>query len=242
MSQNQLNDIRAVIFDVGNTLTTPDWERIHAVSRKFIDAPFDAEDLQKRIAEILFKADNDEIFLKNLAGKSVRTSWHLLKLYEDLGLNESQLEEMAAALDKLHLERHLWTRLNKDALDVFNQLKKRNLRIGVISNSEDGQVENLLKAIEFIPLLDVYFDSYVIGLTKPDPEIFLKAVKELGAEPEEAVYIGDSYRQDIIGAQSAGLKAVLFDPLNLHPERDVIKIRSLKELLLLLAEPIGRHD
>ena len=231
MSQNQLDNIRAVIFDVGNTLTSPDWERIYTVSQKFTNTPFDAEDLQRRISEILFKADNDKTFLKNLANKSIRTNWHFLKLFEDLGLNLSQLEELIVALDKLHLERHLWTRLNEDVFEVFKKLKKRGMLIGVISNSEDGQVENLLKAVKFIPLLDVYLDSYVVGLTKPDQKIFLKAVKALGVDPEETVFIGDSYKQDIIGARNAGLKAILFDPLNLHHDRDVPKIRSLKEIL-----------
>jgi HAD superfamily hydrolase (TIGR01549 family) len=231
MSQNQLNNIRAVLFDVGNTLTTPDWERIHTASRKFITTQFDAEDLQRHISEILFKADNDKTFLNNLANKSIRTSWHFFRLYEELGLNQSQLEEMMTALDELHLERHLWTRLNEDVLDVFIQLKKKGLRIGVISNTEDGRLEDLLKAMKFVPHLDVYLDSYVIGLTKPDPKIFLKAVEVLGVAPEETLFIGDSYTQDIIGARNAGLRAVLFDPLNLHPDRDVIKIHSLKEIL-----------
>jgi putative hydrolase of the HAD superfamily len=230
MSQNQLNNIRAVIFDVGNTLTSPDWERIHTVSRKFINTPFDAEDLQGRIAAILLRADNDKTFLKNLAGKSVRTGWHFRELYEQLGLNESQLDEMTAALDKLHSERHLWTRLNEDVVGVFKQLKDRGLRIGVISNSEDGRVESLLEAMEFIPHLDVYLDSYVVGFTKPDPQIFLEAIKILNVAPEEAVFIGDSYTQDIIGARAAGLKAILFDPLNLHSDKDVERIRSLKEI------------
>ncbi len=231
MSENQLNNIRAVIFDVGNTLASPDWERIHTVTQKFINIPFDAEDLQRRISEILFEADNDKTFLKNLASKSIPPGWHFLKLYEELGLNQSQLEEMTAALDKLHLERHLWTRLNEDVFDVFKQLKERGLRIGVISNSEDGRLEDLLETVKFVPLLDVYLDSYVVGFTKPDPEIFLKAVKVLDVAPEEAMFIGDSYTQDIIGTRNAGLKAILFDPLNLNPNRDVTKIHSLKEIL-----------
>ena len=231
MSQNQLNNIRAVLFDVGNTLTMPDWERIHAASSKFITVPFAAENLQRRISEILFKADNDKTFLNNLANKSIRTSWHFFRLYEELGLNQSQLEEMMTALDKLHLEQHLWTRLNEDVLDIFIQLKKRGLRIGVISNTEDGRLKDLLEAVEFVPHLDVFLDSYVVGFTKPDPKIFLKAVEILGLVPEEVLFIGDSYTQDIIGAQNAGLKAVLFDPLNLHPHRDVARIHSLKEIL-----------
>jgi putative hydrolase of the HAD superfamily len=231
MSQNQLINIRAVLFDVGNTLTMPDWERIHTASQKFITTPFDAEDLQRRISEILFKADNDKTFLSNLANKSIRTSWHFFRLYEELGLSQSQLEEMMTALDELHLQQHLWTRLNQDVLDVFIQLKNRGLRIGVISNTEDGRLEDLLEAVKFVPHLDVYLDSYVVGFTKPDPKIFLKAVEELGVAPEETLFIGDSYTQDIIGAQNAGLKAVLFDPLNLHPDRDVTKIHSLKEIL-----------
>jgi HAD superfamily hydrolase (TIGR01549 family) len=159
-----------------------------------------------------------------------------------LGLNQSQIEQLAVALDELHLNRHLWTRLNEDAFDVINQLKNRGLRIGVISNSEDGQVENLLKAVEIVPLLDVYLDSYVVGITKPDPKIFLMAVNRLNVAPEEAVYIGDSYTQDIIGARRAGLKAILFDPLNLHLNRDALKIDSLKEIWNSLFSELGKPN
>lgn len=231
MLVNLLENIRAVIFDVGNTLTTPDWERVHSVSRRISDSEFQEIELQNRISKILLAADSDPDFLKNLADKSVRTGWHFRQVYKDLGFDESQLEELLGELDKLHFERHLWTRLNEEVFEVFEQLKDRGFLLGVISNSEDGRVEDLLRSVELLPFLDVYLDSFTVGYTKPDARIFLKAVEELGVAPREAVFIGDTYTQDILGARNAGLKPILFDPLDLHQQEDVIRIRSLKELI-----------
>lgn len=231
MPENVLENIHAVIFDVGNTLTTPDWERIHSVSKKFSDSEFQKAELQMRISKILLAADSDPDFLKNLADKSVQTGWHFRQVYKDLGFDESQLEEFINELDKIHLERHLWTKLNEDVFDVFEKLKNRDFRLGAISNSEDGRVEDLLLSVKLLPFLDVYLDSFLVGYAKPDARIFLKAIEDLGLSPNEAAFVGDTYTQDIIGARNAGLKPILFDPLNLHQRENVIKIRSLKELL-----------
>lgn len=231
MPKNLLENIRAVIFDVGNTLTTPDWERIHSISKRISDFEFQETELQTRISKILLAADNDPDFLKNLADKSVRTGWHFRQVYKDLGFDESRLEEFLIELDKTHLERHLWTRLDEGVFDVFQELKNRGYLLGAVSNSEDGRVEDLLRSVKLLPFLDVYLDSFLVGFTKPDVRIFLKAVEKLGVLPHEAAFVGDTYTQDIAGARNAGLNPILFDPLNLHQRADVVKIRSLKELI-----------
>jgi FMN phosphatase YigB (HAD superfamily) len=58
----------------------------------------------------------------------------------------------------------------------------------------------------------------------------------MGVEPEGALYVGDNYFADIVGAQSAGLKAVLIDPVNLFPEANCMVIERLPELESILAE------
>lgn len=161
----------------------------------------------------------------------MRASWHILSLYKNFGLNETQLDDFADALDKSHAERHLWTKINDNALDVLENLKKTGFILGVISNSEDGRVKDVLEATKILPFLDIYLDSYVFGCAKPDPKIFSEATKKLDISPDQAVYIGDSYMQDVSGAECAGLSAILFDPLDLHPKKNVAKIRSLNEIL-----------
>ena len=49
------------------------------------------------------------------------------------------------------------------------------------------------------------------GLTKPDPEIYLKATRELGVEPDAAIFIGDGVDGELVGAGRAGLRAFRAD-------------------------------
>jgi len=232
MTNSILSGARAVIFDVGNTLTTPDWERISQAVTEVCDRRFEDADLQRRITAILLAADSDPDFLNRLSANSIRTNWHFRLLFTDLGLVEQQVDQLAEALDRLHAERHLWARANLDAREVLEQLKGRGFRLGAISNSEDGRVEDLLRDTGLLPLMDVHLDSFLVGYTKPDPRIFQLATEKLGVSPTESAFVGDTYTQDIVGAQSAGLRAILYDPLALRSDEAAPIIRSLKELLL----------
>jgi HAD superfamily hydrolase (TIGR01509 family) len=78
----------------------------------------------------------------------------------------------------------------------------------VVSNS-DGRVEEALEAAGLRAYFDVVVDSTRAGVEKPDPAIFLAALDELGVPPSEALYVGDLYDVDVIGANAAGIPAVL---------------------------------
>ena len=47
-------------------------------------------------------------------------------------------------------------------------------------------------------------DSALVGVEKPDPAIFRAALEALGVAPEEALYVGDLYEVDVVGARAAG--------------------------------------
>jgi putative hydrolase of the HAD superfamily len=68
----------------------------------------------------------------------------------------------------------------------------------------------------------LYFDWLVaageVGVSKPDPAIFHLALERAGAPADQAVYVGDNYWADVVGAQRAGLRPVLLDPHRLFPE------------------------
>ena len=85
-----------------------------------------------------------------------------------------------------------------------------------------------------------YFDFTLaageINAWKPEPEIFRHALNRCALKPEQAVYVGDNYYADIIGAQGAGLLPVLIDPDDLFPEATCAVIRTIGELPALLAE------
>jgi FMN phosphatase YigB (HAD superfamily) len=52
----------------------------------------------------------------------------------------------------------------------------------------------------------------------------------MNVKPEQAVYIGDNYFADVVGARNAGIEPILIDPVNLFPEANCTVIGSLGDL------------
>ncbi len=97
-----------------------------------------------------------------------------------------------------------------DALPALEQLHGAGVRLGVISNWE-AWAEQLLVALGIARFFEWSLISGVIGIEKPDPEIFRRAVESAGIEPHEAMHVGDNPVDDFGGALTAGLSAVLVD-------------------------------
>jgi len=77
-------------------------------------------------------------------------------------------------------------------------------------------------------------DSHIVGVAKPDPQIFehaLACFPEL--DRDRIAYVGDSVTMDIAGARAAGLHAILLDPHDDHEGADFDRIRSLRDLLAM---------
>ena len=76
------------------------------------------------------------------------------------------------------------------------------------------------------------FSPDVAGAAKPDPAAFLAVLEKMKADPEETAMVGDSLENDILPAQSLGIKPILLDRddkiKGVKPP--VVKIKSLKEL------------
>jgi putative hydrolase of the HAD superfamily len=79
--------------------------------------------------------------------------------------------------------------------------------------------------------LDVVVTSQDAGATKPKPEIFRFALQKAGLEPDEAIYVGDQYEIDVLGAKSVGMKGILIDRPGSHADiTDCLRIRNLTEM------------
>jgi len=98
-----------------------------------------------------------------------------------------------------------------EAPAVLAELRRRGLRLAVVSNS-NGSVAELLRAVGLADGVDAIVDSGVVGVEKPDPEIFVHAAAAVGVRTEEAVHVGDLFSVDVVGARAAGCRAILLDP------------------------------
>jgi putative hydrolase of the HAD superfamily len=109
------------------------------------------------------------------------------------------------------------------ALDALEGIRKLGLRQGIISNSQfytPIALSILLRhaGCQGDPLRRLFdrklvFLSYRLGISKPNPAIFLKArerLRTMGIEPGQAVYIGNDNCNDMAPARETGFKCVLF--------------------------------
>jgi HAD superfamily hydrolase (TIGR01549 family) len=112
-------------------------------------------------------------------------------------------------------EQHEHFMLYDDALPVLAVLRGHGLRLGLVSNGSRDLHEFVAHhALE----VDVAIGSRAFGRTKPHPSIFREALTALEVEPEEAAMVGDSYEDDIEGAEALGMQAFLLDRDARHPE------------------------
>ena len=121
-----------------------------------------------------------------------------------------------------------------DIINTLQILKERGLLLGLISNA--GQdMQKTYKELGLQPYLDYYVTSHEVGYDKPQPEIFQAALQKANIKPAEAIYIGDQYELDIIGARGVGMAAILIDRKNWFPDiMDCPRIQSLDEIIKYL--------
>ena len=232
---------RAVIFDVGNTLLHVDYAHVAGVLRARGHA---VEPGAIRVAEYASKAALDRALAPDAVPESSVQAllWHtpdgrpsyFATLIAHLGIAESEVLPALVALEADNRVRSLWRVVEPGTADVLAELRRRGLVLGVISNS-DGRIEADLRASGLGAHFAFVLDSSVVGVEKPDPAIFALALSRLGMPAEDAVYVGDVYAIDVLGARRAGIEAVLMDPLGCYEApNDCPRIRTLAELLPLL--------
>jgi HAD superfamily hydrolase (TIGR01549 family) len=105
--------------------------------------------------------------------------------------------------------------LYEDALPVLDELRAAALRIGLVSNG----IRDLTEFVGHHRLeVDAIVDSRTHGRVKPHPTIFRAALELLGVAPAEAAMVGDSLEEDVEGARALGMRALLVDREDRHPD------------------------
>jgi HAD superfamily hydrolase (TIGR01549 family) len=112
-------------------------------------------------------------------------------------------------------ERHENFSLYEDALPTLEELRRHDLRIGLISNGQRDLDEFV---VHHELAVDALVGSKAHGRVKPHPSIFAAALEALDVRPGEVAMVGDSYEDDIEGARALGIRAILLDRDGQRPE------------------------
>ena len=120
---------------------------------------------------------------------------------------------------------------------VLERLARR-YRLGIVSNFY-GNLATVCDNAQVRRYFGVIVDSARVGLSKPDPRMFVTAVEVLGIEPGRAVMVGDSLARDMAGARAAGMAHIWLTPALERPgqpccpgDRVIHSLRQLEGILL----------
>jgi putative hydrolase of the HAD superfamily len=130
-------------------------------------------------------------------------------------------------------EDHRSWRLFPETASTLARLKARNLELGIISNF-DSRLFTVMRGLGIADVFDTVTISSLVQAAKPAPRIFHIALEKHAVDPDEAVHIGDSLREDVEGAKKAGLHAVLLDRDGSQHGVSVRTVKNLEELFPLL--------
>jgi len=225
--------IDAVLLDVGGVFHLPDHDRIvAAMARAGVEV--DAGQLDRAHylgvkALTSFREGDREIWLAYNRGYA-----------HALGAGE-RVEDVAEVLLSEFTTGGVWTRIVPGAPEALRALKATGVKLAIVSNA-DGTVEAQLAGDGICQLgagpgvpMDAILDSGVVGVAKPDPRIFTIALERCGADAAHAIHVGDTPAADVDGALAAGVTPVLIDPHDDHPDLDVTKVSTLRDVTALVA-------
>ncbi|HET9130097.1 MAG TPA: HAD-IA family hydrolase [Terriglobia bacterium] len=130
------------------------------------------------------------------------------RVFEDVGM-VSNFDRFFDDVYEQFRDSRGW-RLFPETLDVLEELRRLQCRLGVISNF-DSRVYSVLESLKILS----YFDSITIssetGFAKPHPEIFKAAIRAAGVPVSRILFVGDNLADDVQAGAAAGLHTILID-------------------------------
>lgn len=236
-----IKKVKGIIFDYGGTLDTggDHWSEIIwnayreaavAVEKaQFREAYVYAERELARERHILPAHDFHDMLL-------IKIRIELQRLAEQGLLNPDAIEPKSETIARICYES---ARDSVESTRPVLEALSRRYPLVLVSNFY-GNIETVLSDFGIRDFFKAIIESAVLGVRKPDPRIFEHGVKALGLLPDEVLVIGDSYKKDIVPAESIGCQAIWIkgkgwteeEDAQLHPNI----ISRLGEILNLLED------
>ena len=125
--------------------------------------------------------------------------------------------------------------LNKGVLEIFQKLKELEVKIAICTDLTAHIQHRKIRKLGLQDYIDVLVTSEEAGCEKPNSNIFKLCLEKMNMNPDEVLYVGDSFSKDIVGANSVGIKPIWFNPSGEKQElfkNGIMQIGSFEQLLI----------
>jgi putative hydrolase of the HAD superfamily len=230
-----MHPVQAIYFDAVGTLIHPEPSAavVYAAAARRFGSNHNVEEIARRFS----RAFANEERADEAAGWVTSEERELARWRNIVASVLDDTADPDACFD--HLYRHFalpsaW-RCEADAEDLLDRLHELGYTLGIASNY-DARLHPLVQG--FNPLRWLRQNIVVsseVGYRKPAGGFFQAMCRQAGLEPARILYVGDDPNNDCVGAQSSGMRAVLFDPRGRRRGWPDIRIEAIAELQDVLA-------
>jgi HAD superfamily hydrolase (TIGR01549 family) len=226
--------IRTIFFDLGGTLLIMRRDRI--ISRILTDSGYPAG--PEQVHSAYFKVEPSWLATyggKKMDGAETEEAYRQLDEMIVRLLFPAKSTEEVESMSRLTrsrwsvVEKEVPLELYPDALPTLNRLRSSGYTLGLVSNAPPDTAK-VIVSLGLPPYFSTVVVSGVVGVSKPNPEIFRIALNQTGGVAKEAIHVGDVYEADVLGARNAGIKGLLLDRDGTQTGLDCPRITSLSEI------------
>lgn len=203
--------IKAAVFDIDNTLY--DYDKANASAMTAIeDYAGDHFGWSRSETESLVRDSYEE--MRSLYGRKAVIHNRLIRFQRILERKGLPLSPHALRMYDIY-----WDTLTANSVlfpgleSALRDLRESGIKLGIGTNMTSVMQFRKLEALGVLPLFDFIVSSEEAGSEKPDSSLFLMCCEKAGSRPEECAYIGDNLKNDVMGAEKAGLRGIWFDPV-----------------------------
>lgn len=222
------DEIRALLFDFGNTLAFLDYEALTAEFRRALPS-LDATALER--AEYIGRQALDE-YVMSTAPIDLDRAYDLYfrAWMAASGIPPARIDWCRERFMALNQAESLWRVVRPGITEHLQQFRDVGFKLGVVSNAM-GNIQSDAERYGLADYFDVIIDSHVVGVAKPDPRIFHIALEALRVAPEHSLFAGDLYSIDMVGARAAGIAGCkLIDVMDNYSWVEHVRIRGIHQL------------
>ena len=215
-----------------------DWDGIDTILKDRNLTQYLRPDIGQSELEAFFNKEIYSVFVSHEQTDAIDPQTNKLLLNKLHLIFDCPINQLLVDRILTHIDTMKYIQIDAKAVEVVAELKRRDFWVALISNMmlPGKLLEVKLRDANILSYFDNITISSEVGFIKPHPEIFRLALGESKLRPEEVVFVGDTYQQDIMGAKGVGLKTVWLN--NRHESPAMAKnsppdyeIKTLGELI-----------
>lgn len=228
--------LQAILFDLDGTLrhNRPNYSQVFIEIAASLGVPGSSEGRVKSQRWLHYYWAQSEEMLADRAEYEDQPEYfwanHARRWLEAYGCSAEMAAGLATAISQRMADEFKpqeW--VAPDVPETLDCLREAGYRMAVVSNRNQACGEEL-ERLGLLGYLEFALTSGEVNSWKPDTKIFEHALQQLDLQPEDALYVGDNFYADVIGARRAGIHPVLIDPDGIFPEADCPVIAAIGDL------------